>query len=68
MANEQYFSLTPNQPKVLSAMTYQPNKQDKDSLSLVFWFDHNTAKSLKNWPPPAHLLSLSPSLSHLLHP
>jgi len=25
-ANEQYFSLTPNQPIVLSTMTYQPNK------------------------------------------
>ena len=25
-ANEQYFSLTPNQPTVLSAMTYKPNQ------------------------------------------
>jgi len=25
-ANEQYFSLTPNQPTVLSAMAYKPNK------------------------------------------
>jgi len=25
-ANEQYFSLTPNQPTVLLAMAYQPNK------------------------------------------
>ena len=25
--NEQYFSLTTNQPTVLSAMTYQPNEQ-----------------------------------------
>ena len=27
-ANEQYFSLTSNQPTVLSAMAYQPNEQD----------------------------------------
>ena len=26
LVNEQYFSLTPNQPTVLSAMTYQSNK------------------------------------------
>ena len=26
-ANEQYFSLTTNQPTVLSAMAYQPNEQ-----------------------------------------
>jgi len=25
-ANEQYFSLTPNQPTVLSAMAYKPNQ------------------------------------------
>jgi len=25
-ANKQYFSFTPNQPTVLSAMAYQPNK------------------------------------------
>ena len=29
-ANEQYFSLTTNQPTVFSAMTYQPNDQDSE--------------------------------------
>jgi len=29
-ASEQYFSLTTNQPTVLSAMTYQPSEQGKD--------------------------------------
>ena len=30
--NEQYFSLTTNQPTVLSAMTYQPSEQDVNAL------------------------------------
>ena len=29
-ANEQYFSLTTNQPTVLSVMAYQPSERDKD--------------------------------------
>ena len=28
-ANEQYFSLAPNQPTILSAMAYQPNKSKR---------------------------------------
>ena len=29
-ANEHYFSLTANQPTVLSAMAYQPSEHDKE--------------------------------------
>jgi len=29
LANEQYFSLTTNQPTILSAMAYQPSEQSK---------------------------------------
>ena len=29
-ANEQYFSISTNQPTVLSAMVYQPSEQGKD--------------------------------------
>ena len=34
-ANKQYFSLTPNQPTVLSAMAYKLNKPKRTGLSLT---------------------------------
>ena len=44
-ADEQYFSLTTNQLKVLSAMAYQPNEQDKCCTRNCFTLDEmqNTA-------------------------
>ena len=35
LANEQYFSLTTNQPTVLSAMAYQPSEQSNDRFCVI---------------------------------
>ena len=36
LANEQYFSLTTNQPTVLSTMAYQPNEQGNSNHCPIF--------------------------------
>ena len=36
LANEQYFSLTTNQPIVLSVMAYQLNEQNKNLNAFIY--------------------------------
>jgi len=39
--NEQYFSLTTNQPTVLSAMAYQPSGQGNSQRIVFLIYDHS---------------------------
>ena len=53
-ANEQYFSLTTNQPIVLSAMAYQPSEQgngDMEERRLFTLGRYEEQEEIDSWQP-----------------
>ena len=63
-ANEQYFSFTPNQPTVLSAMAYKPNKPKRTGrlhATLVPWHMHAIIEKQNHFLLP-YVSLLSPKM------
>ena len=55
-ANEQYFSLTPNQPTILSVMAYKPNEPKRTGREEVDPIKRTERSNLMLWTSPQFTL------------